>query len=63
MRSDEYESTLQATFYNDLPELCIPVTGPCYDLSEQFLPYMTLLGDWAGNGETLASDDDTLWPF
>ncbi|ELY94032.1 hypothetical protein C482_18959 [Natrialba chahannaoensis JCM 10990] len=62
-RTDEYESTLQATFHNDLQEICIPGTNLCYDFSEDFNPYMVLLGDSDGNGETVDSDDDSIWPL
>lgn len=58
--SDKYRVNFQATFNNELPELCFPWGGPCIDLSEKFYPYMDLQGDSLGNGETLEEDDDSI---
>lgn len=57
---DEYEVNFQATFDNDLGQICDPITGSCLNLKSAFSPAQQLKGDTNGNGTVVLNSKDTL---
>jgi len=57
---DEYEVNFQATFDNNIGQICEPVTGSCINLKSTYHPAQQLKGDTDGDGTVVLNSKDTL---